>query len=75
MPRLPSAPMSGTPLTSAHDRPGFTAREAFQAAARELTRVLSAIDPDDPYHRFAVETMGSIAIDLRACGEHLPPSS
>jgi len=67
--------MSASLPLAARDRPGFTAREAFQAAARDLTRVLSAIDPDDPHHRFAVETMGSIAIDLRACGEHLPPSS
>ncbi len=51
----------------------MSAPDALQAASRELTRLLSLVATDDDHHVMAVETMGRVAIALRACAEHLRP--
>lgn len=49
----------------------MSANEALQAAARELTRLLSLIDPDDPHHEPIVESMGTVAIRYREAAQKL----
>ena len=45
--------------------------EALLGGARDLTERLSSIPDGHPAYHFAVDLMGSLAVDLRACGELL----
>lgn len=47
----------------------ISADEAFQAAARDVTELLSRVTDSDPYRDLVIETFGRVAASLRRAAE------